>query len=73
MQPTLMRPRDFQRRCAEEFRTLRALRYHLTRRHANGLIAAGAVVETPIGLRIDPERFRVWMFGKSSPSPDLAA
>lgn len=64
MHPSLMRPREFQRRCAEEFRTLRALRYHITRRHANGLVASGAVVETPIGLRIDPERFEIWMRGR---------
>ncbi len=60
----LVRPRDYQRSCAEQFRTLESLRYHLTRRRVNGLVEAGAVVETPLGLRIDPERFQQWMLGK---------
>jgi len=64
MFPNLMRPSAFQRRCPEQFRSLAALRYHLTRRRANGLVESGAVVETPIGLRINPERFEQWMLGR---------
>ena len=73
MLPTLVRPSDFQRSCAEQFRTIEALRYHLTRRRRNGLLESGAVVETPIGMRINPERFQAWMLGKSSAHQGQAA
>ena len=64
MQQSLMRPSAYQRRRAEEFRTYSALRHYLTNRHSNGLVESGAVVETPLGLRINPERMDRWLGGE---------
>ena len=44
MLPNLMRPHEFQRYNRHLFRTMSALRYHLDRRHENGLVECGAVV-----------------------------
>ena len=60
----LMRPREFQRRNPDVFNTYSALRYHLDRRYSNGLIDSGAVIETKLGMRIDPQRFESWCVGK---------
>jgi len=38
-----------------------AFRKRLERRQANGLAASGAVVETALGLMIDPPKFRAWL------------
>jgi hypothetical protein len=38
-----------------------AFRKRLARRHINGMAAAGAVVETALGLMIDPPQFRSWL------------
>ncbi len=38
-----------------------AWRKRLERRHTNGLLTSGAVVETSLGLMIDPPRFRMWL------------
>lgn len=70
MLPHLVKPSEFQRRNCDWFRTYGALRYHLDRRHENGLVECGAVVETSLGLRIDPERFPAWLL---SPKQDQAA
>lgn len=42
-----------------------AFRKRLERRHLNGLAECGAVVETAIGLMIDPPRFRAWLLEPS--------
>lgn len=57
----LMKPREFQRRHRDWFRTESALLYHLRKRDENGMVASGLVLETPIGLRIDPEKFPDWL------------
>ncbi len=44
-----------------------AWRKRLERRQANGLLAAGAVVETSLGLMIDPLRFRIWLLTPRHP------
>jgi hypothetical protein len=65
----LKRPADFQRTYPNIFRTDSALRYHLSRRHTNGLLAAGAVVETRLGLRIDPPALIDWVFDRRRGAP----
>jgi hypothetical protein len=74
MLQALMRPRDFQRRNPDVFNTYSALRYHLDKRHHNGLVQSGAVVETALGLRINTERFPAWFMGKGPhQNQDVAA
>ena len=73
MLTNLMRPKEFQRRNREFFNTYSALRYYLDRRHENGLIESGAVIETPLGLRIDIERFPAWLLGKATQHDRAAA
>jgi hypothetical protein len=72
----LRKPSEFQREHTDLFRTYSALRYYLDRRHENGLLATGAVVETALGLRVDEQRFPVWLMGSSQstqPAGDEAA
>jgi hypothetical protein len=38
-----------------------AFRKRLERRHENGLVASGAVVETSLGVMVDPPRFWDWL------------
>jgi hypothetical protein len=59
--------RDYRRRLP--FHTQRALRYHLEKRASNGLTEIGAVIESPFGLLIDPERFELWILGKADHRP----
>lgn len=73
MLPTLVTPSDFQRRNRDWFRTYANLRYHLDRRQTNGLLSSGAVVETRLGLRIDPEKFPAWLLGRNVPNTAEAA
>jgi hypothetical protein len=47
-----------------------AFRHYLWRRHANGLVASGAVVETRVGLLIHPKRFQSWVLTPRSGSAD---
>jgi hypothetical protein len=61
MLPNLVLPQDFQRNHRDLFRTYTSLRYHLDRRHQNGLLQSGAVVETRLGLRIVPDKFPDWL------------
>jgi hypothetical protein len=64
----LVKPRDFWLDHRDEIplRTFSALRYHLEKRHQNGLISSGAVVESPFGLLIRPTRFLGdWLHGRS--------
>jgi hypothetical protein len=76
---TLMRPSDFRRAHRSLFNTDSALWKHLGRRRENGLLESGAVVETALGLRIDPERFRTWFLNtprrglRSTSNADAAA
>ena len=46
------------------FKNFRALTYQLTKRDANGLLECGAVAESPVGLLINPIKFRDWLLGK---------
>jgi len=46
------------------FETEAALRYHVSRRDKNGLLAAGAVRRTPLGLRINPPGVKRWANGE---------
>jgi hypothetical protein len=48
----------------EFFKTEATLRYHVCRRGKNGLLAADAVRETPLGLRINPPRVKRWALGR---------
>lgn len=64
MLPKLIKPQEFQRDNSVHFPTLSALRFHITHRRENGMLESGAVVESPLGLRIDPERFPEWLMGK---------
>jgi len=38
-----------------------AFRKRLERRYKNGLVASGAVVETSLGVMVDPPRFWDWL------------
>src|SRR5262245_6931168 len=58
----LMKPSQFRREYPMLFPTDGALWHHLHRRDHNGLIRAGAVVETSLGIRVDPENFLAWVF-----------
>ena len=62
----LMKPGEFQRANNRLFRTYSALRYHLDRRGDNGLLDCGAVVESPLGLLIDPAKFECWLLRRAS-------
>ena len=62
---------SFYRRHENLFASYAAYRKYLERRHRNGLVAAGAVVETPLGLMIDPPNFCAWLLG-SQPRPAQA-
>lgn len=48
----------------EFFKTEATLRYHICRRGKNGLLAADAVRETPLGLRLNPRRVKQWALGE---------
>ncbi len=63
----LRKPSEFLRRHRRELplKTYAALRYHLDRRHQNGLVTSGAVIESPLGLLISPAAFERWIFGLS--------
>ena len=52
---------SFYRRHENLFASYAAYRKYLDRRHRNGLITSGAVVETPLGLMVDPLSFRAWL------------
>ena len=51
----------FFRRNRNLFKTYEAFRKQLERRRSNGLAASGAVVDTALGLMVDPTRFRDWL------------
>lgn len=57
----LWRSKDFARAHQQVVGSYRALRKRLELRRANGLLRAGAVVETKYGLLIDPEKYREWV------------
>jgi hypothetical protein len=61
----LQKPGEFHKRNPRVFRTYSALRKYLDKRHENGLITSGAVIETPLGLRIDAAKFEAWMLGRT--------
>ncbi len=43
------------------FTSRESFRKKLERRHSNGLIASGAVIESALGLLVDPLRFSSWL------------
>lgn len=45
--------------------TFSGFKYHLERRHRNGLAECGAVIDSPIGQLIDPPRLLRWLRGDS--------
>ena len=55
------KPGTFYERNRNLFTSHEAYRKQLERRQSNGLAAAGAVIETSLGLMIDPEKFRIWL------------
>jgi hypothetical protein len=74
-QPTFLKPTDFweQHRAQLPFKTYSAIKYHLAKRRHNGLLESGAVVESPIGTLINPDRFiGQWLCGKKTPQRDAA-
>jgi hypothetical protein len=63
----LLKPRDFWLEHGTELplRTYSAFRYYLQKRHTNGLVSSGAVVESPFGLLIRPSRLLgEWLNGR---------
>jgi len=50
------------------FHSFGALRYHLHNRGVNGMLRAAAVRETPLGLRIHPQRMIAWARGQKPPT-----
>jgi hypothetical protein len=64
----LRKPSEFLRTHRRELplKTYAALRYHLDRRRSNGLLACGAVIESPLGLLIYPPQFEQWILGSRS-------
>jgi hypothetical protein len=64
----LRKPTEFLRIHRREIplKTISALRYHLDRRHENGLVEIGAVIESPLGLLISPRQFEAWILGDRS-------
>ena len=64
----LVRPRQFWSEYHEQLplRTYSSFKYHLQRRNENGLIASGAVVESPSGCFIRPGRLLGdWLNGRA--------
>jgi hypothetical protein len=57
----LRKPRRFFDQNQNLFASRDAFRKQLERRHFNGLTTSGAVVETAMGLMIDPSRFISWL------------
>jgi hypothetical protein len=41
--------------------TFNSLRHLVQLRHRNGLLSAGAVIEGPVALLINPDRFLAWL------------
>lgn len=59
----LVRPARYQRENRHLFRTYAALRWHLDRRHINGMLACGACIESPLGLLLNEEKMPAWLMG----------
>lgn len=57
----LQRPTPFFEGNRNLFTSWEAFRKQIERRRTNGMAPAGAVIETSLGLMIDPERFHVWL------------
>jgi hypothetical protein len=70
----LRKPSEFLRTHRRELplKTYAALRYHLDRRHENGLVASGAVIESRVGLLIAPAQFERWLLSPRPRSSDAA-
>ena len=51
----------------QHFKTEAALRYHVRRRATNGLLAADAVRESPLGrILVNPARLNRWAMGEQA-------
>jgi hypothetical protein len=72
--PLLRKPSDFWQTHGRELpiRSYVAFRRHLDRRRENGLVQSGAVVESPIGLLIQPAQFERWLLTPRPRSSDAA-
>ena len=46
------------------FRTKKAMQYHISRRAENGLEDCDAVRRTPLGMIVNPPRFKAWLLGE---------
>lgn len=57
----LQRPRVFYDEHRNLFTSYKAFRYRLEARASNGLVEAGAVIDTAFGPLIDPEAFRQFL------------
>lgn len=57
----LVKPAKYQRANRHLFRTPASFRWHLNNRHTNGLLACGAVIESPLGLLIDESKIERWL------------
>jgi hypothetical protein len=68
----LIKPAKYQRANRPLFRTYGALRWHLNNRRSNGLVACGAVVESPLGLLIDESKMPQWLMGRGHTGQDAA-
>jgi predicted alpha/beta hydrolase len=62
---------SFYRRHENLFASYAAYRKYLERRHRNGLLTSGAVVETPLGLMVDPSNFQAWLLGSGNAEPEI--
>lgn len=63
----LRRARDFYNDNRNLLGTHDAFRKRLERRETNGLSAAGAVIESQLGLLVDPVKFREWLLRPRTP------
>lgn len=61
----LVRVVEFQRMNQRLFPTEVSLRHYVKQRRTNGLLKSGAVLETRIGIFIDPIAFLDWLFDRS--------
>ncbi len=50
-----------------DFDTEAAVRYHVARRHVNGLESLDVVRKTPLGLRLNVRLFKRWARGEIRP------
>ena len=58
---------EFSKRHSQHVKSEAALRWHVSRRRDNGMLTAGAIVETATGaLRIHEPSYFAWWFGTAA-------